>query len=365
VAPSQRFRIEQWLPTLEAHDIMTDLVPFADAGLMKVLHQPGRFVAKAVAGLAALVRRAVALTRAGRYDAILIHRAAFLFGPAALERAVFTAGRPVIFDFDDAIHLLHTTGANRWLGWLKFPGKTAALCRMSDLVVAGNNHLAEFARRHNPRVEVVPSSVDTVRFVLTPRRPANDRVVLGWTGSSTSQTYLEAFAPILGEIVRRCGVEVRVHSDRRPDLPGVAHVWRPWSPATEAAEVAAFDIGIMPLPDDPWTRGKCAMKALIYMAAGIPVVCSAVGTNREVVRHGENGLLATTADDWITAVSSLTKDPALRSRLGAAGRRTVEDGYSASVCGDRFARLIREAVDRRRRAGAAELALPATLRVNG
>jgi glycosyltransferase involved in cell wall biosynthesis len=217
---------------------------------------------------------------------------------------------------------------------------------MSDLVVAGNAYLADFARQHNPRVEVVPSSVDTDRFVPPAVRPGVARPVLGWTGSSTSQTYLEAFAPVLADVVRRTGVELRVHSDRPPDLPGIPFVWRPWSPATEAAEVAAFDIGIMPMPDDPWARGKCAMKALIYMACGVPAVCSDVGTNREVIHHGANGLLARTADDWVAAISALAADPSLRASLGAAGRRTVEEGYSTAICGERFARLVRQTVER-------------------
>lgn len=345
-APSQRFRIEQWLPALAARGVQTDLLPFADRALMRVLHQPGRLAAKAVAGLKAVARRtAETLSRLRRYDAILVHRAAFLAGPGLLERAVLAAGRPIVFDFDDAIHLLHTTAANRLVGWLKFPGKTAAICRMSHLIIVGNNYLAEFARQHNPRVEVIPSSVDTDRFRPRGGGPRGRKPVLGWTGSSTSQTYLEAFAPTLGEIVRRSGVELRVHSDRPPNLPGIPFEWRPWSPITEAAEVADFDIGIMPMPDDPWARGKCAMKALIYMACGVPAVCSDIGTNREVIRHAENGLLARTADDWVSGIRTLAADAILRARLGSAGRRTVEENYSSAVCGERFARLIRETVE--------------------
>src|SRR5439155_8350872 len=132
------------------------------------------------------------------------------------------------------------------------------------------------------------------------------------------------------------GVEFRVHSDRPPELPGVPFVWRPWSPQTEVEELAAFDVGIMPMPDNLWARGKCAMKALLYMAMGTPAVCSAVGANCEVIRHGENGLLARTHVDWSACLGALIDDAKLRATLGAAGRLTVERHYSAARCAADF-----------------------------
>jgi glycosyltransferase involved in cell wall biosynthesis len=166
-------------------------------------------------------------------------------------------------------------------------------------------------------------------------------------GSSTSQTHLEAFAPVLRDLCAR-DVVLRVVSDRKPELSGVRFEWRRWSAETEVAELADFDIGIMPMPDDRWARGKCAMKALLYMAVGVPVVCSAVGTNREVIRHGENGLLAASPEEWLNQLDSIIGDPAERERLGSAGRQTVEEGYSMSRCAAKFAAVVEEAVEGRR-----------------
>ena len=123
-------------------------------------------------------------------------------------------------------------------------------------------------------------------------------------------------------------------------------VWRPWSPETEVEEIARFDVGIMPMPDNDWARGKCAMKALLYMAAGVPAVCSAIGMNREVIEDGANGFLASTDEEWLARVGALVEDPALRERIGAAGRRTVELGYSAEVAARRFAEVVRSVVGR-------------------
>jgi glycosyltransferase involved in cell wall biosynthesis len=341
--PSQRFRLEQWQPYLAAQGIKLDLVPFADRRLRQLLQQPGCWLAKAAGLAAAWLRRALHLASVRDYDVVVVHRAACLIGPAVLERALVRLRRPVIFDFDDAIYMLNTSASNRRFGWLKFPGKTAALCRLSSHVVVGNAHLAEYARRHNPAVTVVPTSIDTERYRPADRAAAGDSVIVGWTGSSTSQSHLELFAPVLREFfARHRGAQLRVVSNREPDLPGVPHVWRPWTPATEVDEIRSFDVGIMPIPDDPWARGKCALKALQCMAVGVPAVCSAVGANREVIRHGENGLLASTADEWLAHLAALCADPALRHRLGQAARTTVEQHYSMRRCADRYAQVIRQ-----------------------
>src|SRR5262249_19171866 len=188
----------------------------------------------------------------GRTDAILIHRTACLVGPALLERMLTLLRKPIFFDFDDAIYLQHTSGANRVFDWLKFPGKTAVLCRLSALVVAGSEYLAAYAREHNPRVVVVPTSIDTDLYTPSASEERHNRVTIGWTGSATSLTYLEQFAPVLRELLSRRDVEIRVQSNRRPELPGVPVVWQPWSPTTEIQEIRRYHIGIKPMPDDAW-----------------------------------------------------------------------------------------------------------------
>jgi glycosyltransferase involved in cell wall biosynthesis len=346
--PSQRYRIEQWQPHLEENGISLDLRPFADARLMSLLHKHGKLAAKAASVAGAFLRRALDITAVSRYDAVFIHRAACLAGPAILERAIGSMRKPVIFDFDDAIYFLHTSAANRFFGWLKFPGKTAAICRLSAQVVVGNSYLANYARLYNRRVTIVPSSVDTDSYRPSKKVAAKGAVVIGWMGSSTSQTHLEAFAPVLRDLCKRRDIVLRVVSDREPALPGVAFEWRRWSAETEVVELSGFDIGIMPMPDDQWSRGKSAMKALLYMAMGVPVVCSAVGTNREVISHRENGLLAASPMEWLEHLRLLAGCEAERERLGAAGRRTVEQGYSMSHCASRFASVVEEAVADRR-----------------
>jgi glycosyltransferase involved in cell wall biosynthesis len=159
-------------------------------------------------------------------------------------------------------------------------------------------------------------------------------------GTSTSQTHLEQFVPTLREVARQRNVTIRVVSDRRPEFDGVPIDWRRWSAAHELEDLRGFDVGIMPMPNDAWAKGKCAMKALLCMAVGVPVVCSAVGVNREIIEHGRNGFLASSDTEWLTHLVTLATDPALRVGIGAAGRATVEARYSMHCSAAAFAGVV-------------------------
>jgi glycosyltransferase involved in cell wall biosynthesis len=345
--PSQRFRLEQWAPLLARdHGLRVHFAPFADPALGALLARPGRVAAKAAGMALATAARLPAVLRARRNDAVVVHRAVCLAGPALLERVLAAAGPPLLFDFDDAIWLRHTSGANALFDRLKFPGKTATLCRLADRVVVGSEHLAGWARRHSARVDVVPTSIDTAAYEVRDRVPG-ERVVVGWTGSATSMTHLEAAAPLLRRLAAARPVEIRVLSTRRPLLPDVPFVFRHWTPENEVEEIRAFDVGIKPMPDDEWARGKCPMKELQYLALSVPAVCSAVGGSREAVQDGDNGFLVSSEDEWMEALLRLVDDPALRARLGASGRRTVLERYSSVRSAAAFAASVRAAVERR------------------
>jgi glycosyltransferase involved in cell wall biosynthesis len=345
--PSQRFRIEQWMPHLAAVGIDVDLLPFAGPELTALLLRPGRTARKAALTVAAFARAIRGAARVPAGSLLLVHRAACLAGPPVIERVLHRRGHRMVYDFDDAIFRLHTAAANRLFARLKTPGKTAVLCRISDHVVVCNSFLADYARSFNDRVSIVASSVDTDRSQPRPRSP-NPQLVVGWMGSSTSQTYLEAAAGMLREVMRARPVQLRVVSNRRPELPGVEHTWREWSADTEADELAAFDIGIMPMPDDAWARGKCAFKALQYMGMGVATVAEAAGANREVIRPGHDGLLAASPGEWLECITTLVDNPDLRRQLGMAGRRTVEERYSMRVSAAKFEGVLRGVAARRR-----------------
>lgn len=337
-APSQRFRLEQWEARLRARGISMEFRVFAHPGLVRGLYQKGHSLSKAVGLAKALLAQYRQIPDPGVFDVAIVHRSMSLVGPALLERRLARVVR-VVYDFDDAIHLLNISDANRAFGWLKFPEKTAEICRLARAVTVGNEYLAEFARRHNPDVTIVPSSVDVAVYTPGPPRPLADRPVVGWMGSSTSQALMESFAPMLAR-VPEAGLTMRFVSDRRPANFSFPFEWKAWSADTEVNDLRGMDVGIMPLPNTEWAKGKCAMKILQYMGVGVPSIGSALGGNLEVVRDGENGLLAASNEDWIEKITRVARDPELARRLGAAGRKTVCDRYSSEVCADRFADVL-------------------------
>ncbi len=346
--PGQRFRIEQWERFLNKQNIYVEYFPFTDNELRQVLYQKGHILAKARGMVRALVRRRRQIKNARKYDLVYLFRAASMVGPAYFERVLARSGTPFIYDFDDAIYLTDTSEANRRFGWLKFAGKTAKICKLANAVTVGNSHLAAYARKYNENVYIVPTSIDTEKYEPIERAASLDvKTIIGWTGSMTSQYHLEAFEPTLAEILKRFDVELKVISDRKPSFREIDCEWQPWSAAREVEITSEMDIGIMPIPDDEWSRGKCAAKALQYMALGIPTVCSDVGANKEVIRNGINGFLAKSTEDWLKYIELLVGDKSLRKRIGAMGRATVVEEYSMEKCADLFARAVLETIGHR------------------
>jgi glycosyltransferase involved in cell wall biosynthesis len=318
--------------------------PFADEELTHLLQRPGRTLRKSFLLLKAFRLRAIQTLQMPRAQPVFLHRAACLAGPPVLEGWLKRRGTRIVYDFDDAIYLLHSSAENKRLAWLKQPGKTAAICRLSRHVVVGNSHLAAWARGHSKTVTVIPTTIDTDAYTPLVAVRKSPRVVVGWTGSSTSQTHLEAFASFLKALTSDREIELRVISPRKPALPGIPCTWRPWSPMSEVMEIGQLDIGIMPLPEEEWVLGKCALKALQYMSMGIPTVASAVGANRDVIQHGVNGFLVSSDADWLESIRALVRDPGLRARLGREGRRTVEERFSMTGGASALAAVIWSAV---------------------
>ncbi|MEZ4677695.1 MAG: glycosyltransferase family 4 protein [Caldilineaceae bacterium] len=257
-----------------------------------------------------------------------------------LERLTAQLGCPVIYDFDDAIYLPRSSKANRWVSWLKQPGKTADIVRLSKHVIVGNRVLHEYAAQYNSTVTIIPSSVDMATYTMRPQSsPSTAPVTIGWVGSGTNLEYLEALAPILQTIGETFAVQVRIVGGTVA-LPGVMVTCQPWRLTREIADLHSFDIGIMPLSDDPWTRGKGGFKAIQYMGVGLPVVASPVGINTEIITHGVNGFLADTPAEWQQALATLVRDATLRCELGRAGRATVAAHYSTQVNAPKLLEVI-------------------------
>ena len=271
-------------------------------------------------------------------DVVVLHQIKL----SALEARLFAAlSRHRVFDVDDAIYVRKP----RRLGeaaddspWRK--RKFAATCRWVDVVAAGNDVLAGVARRSARAIAILPTSIDTAAYRPTTATAADAPTVV-WIGSPENLVYLEMIRPALARLsVRYPALKLRVICSRFPDWGDVKVERIAWSTATEAESLAAAHIGVMPLTDDEWARGKCAFKLLQYMAAALPCVASPVGANTEAVIEGVNGFHARTTEEWEQHLESLIRSPALRARLGAGGREHVESRYALRTYQARYLELL-------------------------
>ena len=339
-APGQRYHIEQWAPLLRRAGVEVTFSPFLSRRGMDLLYEPGHVAAKAQEVLRGYLKRLADALLPDSADVIFVYREAALLGPAWIEQ-VLGFRRPLVFDFDDAIYLADTSHANAWSRRFKSVTKVETICRVARHVTVGNDFLARYAEDRARKVTVVPSTIDTDVYQIQPR--ARNRVpVIGWTGSVTTVPYLAALAPALRRLREKQEFELRVIG-ANIDIEGLAVRCLPWRAETEPDDLRALDVGLMPLPDDEWSRGKCGMKALQYMALGMPPVVSPVGVNTTIVRDGVNGFYARAEEEWIDRIALLLEDEPLRRSLGQEARRTVEESYSARAHAPRVARILAEA----------------------
>lgn len=327
-APSQRFRYEQYLGPLSEDGFEFEVSNLLDPDEAKLLAAPGNLGGKAGLAARSAAKRLRDVIRGREHDLVFIHREAFPLGFPVFERSLAALGAPYIFDLDDAIYL-PPVGAQ--LPALRHPGKTKTIARHARLVTAGNPHLADWASRHNDNVRIVPTTIDTDLY--QPRAAPEGTVgslCVGWSGSRTTIRYLEPLAPLLRELQQQTGVRLRVIGDEGFAIPGAEVEALPWREETELEDLAELDVGLMPLPDDEWTRGKCGLKALQYMALGIPAVISPVGVNVDIAQGGA-ALLASDQAEWREAILVLIRDAERRRQVGAKGRERVVERYSVSA----------------------------------
>lgn len=346
-SPSQRYRIEQFLSWFQANGFSTEYRPLLDAKDDPIFYSKGNLHGKFMIMVRAFFRRWRDLLAVERNDIVFLHREAFMLRGTFFEQLLRKRTSKLIFDFDDAIWLMDVSEHNRSLRWLKGPSKTNSIIRMADVVIAGNDYLATYARQFSRNVVVIPTVIDTDRYTPVPRS-LHGPVIIGWTGSKTSVAYLMNAAPMLLRLQEQFGnrVKFRFISDRDVVIPGLIADNVRWSSKEETSQLAAFDLGIMPMPDDDWSRGKCGFKGLQYMGMGIPSIMSRVGVNISMIRDGENGFLANGTEEWVEKVGRLVNDPELRARMGAEARRTVEQLYSVKAWRNEYLHLFNELIQR-------------------
>lgn len=335
---SSRLRTLQYLPYLEAAGFEVEVASFFDDVYLNALYSGRRRWSRAAKYFA---RRVAQLASARRADMIWLEKEALPWVPWPLERLLWPRSVPVVSDYDDAV--FHYYDIHRSAAVRRFLGrKIDGVMEHSAIVFAGNEYLAERARAAGARqVELVPTVVDMQAYQYRPMPSADGKPRIGWIGTPvTWAQYGIPMLPLLEDLTARHDVIFRAVGAGKPSHPIANFEFPDWSEALEVELIQGMDIGIMPLEDSPFARGKCGYKLIQYMACGLPVVASPVGVNSKIVIDGENGLLASTKAEWHEAIETLLSDPALRRRMGAAGRARVEADYSIQTYGPRVADMF-------------------------
>ena len=340
---SSRLRMFQYIPWFENGGIELQIEPLLDDEYVQSIYLNERAPASILKGYFERVRF---LLSSRHFDAVYLEKEALPWIPAVFEIGLLPSHTRLIIDIDDAVfhnYDLHSNSAVRaLLGY-----KLDRLMSRANLVSAGNSYLADRAiEAGSRRVEIIPTVVDLERYFLSPRSGnVTDEVVIGWIGSPATAKYLQVVSEVLnrlrGEHNIRC-VAIGARSDQLIGTPFEPVVWRE---DTELTSLHSLDIGIMPLPDSPWERGKCGYKLIQYMACGLPIVASPVGANNNIVCHGKSGFLAADKADWAHYLRRLIENPSLRSQLGIAGRKRVEQEFCLQVQGPRLTQLLVDVVN--------------------
>jgi hypothetical protein len=337
---SSRLRMMQYQPWLEAAGIEVTVAPlFSDAYVTGLQHNSRKLgdMARAYA------RRVWALFGSGSIDLVWIEKETLPWLPAWVERALLSSGVPYVLDYDDAVFHYYDLHRNPLVKAL-LGNKHPTLIRGAALVLAGNKYLADYARQAGAKhVELVPTVIDLDRYPAHVQMPVPKLTAppcIGWIGQRATASFLMPYQPLFKRLVtnglaRFSAIGIDAQSLGLP-MESIT-----WTEDTEVASIASFDIGIMPLVDEPFERGKCGYKLIQYMACGLPVVASPVGVNRQLVEHGVNGFLAETPEQWEQSLTMLLADTDLRQRMGQAGRQKVEQQYCLQVTGPKLvARLV-------------------------
>ena len=340
---SSRLRMLQYVPYLMEHDFEVVVEPLLDNAYIEAIYRGRKVSATRV--IAAYGRRVRSLAGARDFDALWVEKESLPWLPAFVEHGLIPGGLPCLVDYDDAVFHRYDAHSNVIVRTV-LGRKIDAVMAGASVVTVGNRYLADRARRAGARrVEILPTVVDASRYPVGTQKP-DGKFTIGWIGTPITTPYvLDVLAAIRNVGAQTNARLVLVGAGAETfDHQGMPIEILPWNEESEARDVASFDVGIMPLRDGPFERGKCGYKLIQYMASGIPVVASPVGVNAEIVETGVNGYLADSPAEWTEALMTLAQDPQRAAALGAAGRRKVEVQYDVAVTAPRVAALLRDVV---------------------
>jgi glycosyltransferase involved in cell wall biosynthesis len=340
ISASTRYRFCQFIPALQQQGYECHVYALFDDEFQRKKIIEGTFSYCRIA--VAIVRTIIKIALLQKTDLIIIHKEIFPFIPPIFEWLLSKTNRKIIYDFDDAIFI---TYENHRFGIIRLLLKNKIRCiiRNARGVIAGNKYLSDYARNDNDFVTILPTVVDLNRYSFIKKVKNNDNFTVGWIGSPSTSEYLKAIEPVFQEFFRtRKGLLYIIGAAINYHPAGVPLLTNNWNEENEIEQLLKFDVGVMPLPNIPWAWGKCGFKIIQYFACGLPAIASPVGMNNEIIIDGTNGFLPHTYDAWLDALTKIYDSPKLRERMGAMGRKLVEERYSLQCMTKPYIKFIND-----------------------
>ena len=332
---SSRYRVYQFLPYYERAGLDCSVVNFHTEAYVRQFSgmRDWRPKARSLSYLAGrYLRRFLCLLQTRRYDLVVVEREVFPFLPPFFDSLLLRVAKAVVVEYDDATHIYHQRLLDSAFLRSLLRSKVPTLMARSAGVIVGNRHLATYAQQYNCNVLLAPTAIDTNRYTVKKAESFSPpgSACIGWIGTPLTVSYLSEIASALRSLAGRYDIRLCVIGAPSFRIEGVPVVAIPWRLETEVEELLSCDIGVMPLTDDAYSRGKCGAKLLQYMGVGLPAVASPVGANQEILCPGESGFLAWTQEEWVEALAQLIEDVELRRQMGLVGRQVVEREYAVS-----------------------------------
>ena len=341
-APAQRLKYEQYFEFLRDNNYEIQVSSFMTVSFQNIVYSDGQYLRKIFWTLVGYFRRIYDLLRLPFYDGVYIFLSVTPFGPPIFEFLTRILNKNIIYDIDDMVFLKTKSVYNQPVSALKGRGKMQYMMKHAKHIITCTDTLDAYARKYNQNTTNISSTINTDTYIPTNKYNNSNQLVLGWSGSHSTSQYLYLLEGVLQKISSSRSVKILVIGDASFNIDGVELEALPWRENSEVDDLRRIDIGLYPLPDEPWVYGKSGLKALQYMALGIPTIASAVGMNFKVIEDGVSGFLVKNDREWITTITRLIDDPALRERVGKASRSRVLETYSVKVNQPTYLSIFKE-----------------------
>ena len=326
--PGQRLKYEQYFEYFRDNGYKISVSPFFEIAFYKILYLPGNYPIKIVGTLLGYTKRIFQILSLPFYDGIYIFLYVTPFGSSFFERLYRLFSRRMIYDIDALAFMGKTSNYNSLITLLRGSGKYFYLMKVADHVITCTPYLDAIARKYNSRTTDISSTIDTDKYIPITSYTNDHKIVLGWSGSHSTVSYLQLLAPVLRRLRQKYDFKLLVIGTSSFTIEGIEVEAIPWNMPSEVQDLQNIDVGLYPLPNEEWVLGKSGLKALQYMALGIPTVATAIGANFRVIENGVSGFLVNSENEWFTQLAALIVDSDLRRQIGEGGRARVKKYYS-------------------------------------